>query len=153
GQDCQRGVDIAPSILKGLGLPALENMNGDTGKKGGIARSRAEELISGGAQGLVGGFDSGQNTAITPVAGEKGIPYIVNIAAAPQITEQGYKFVFRNFPTAGMILNDAFANQKELFEQTGAASKTVVFMHINDTFGTAMKGGIGAVMPKFNLPY
>jgi branched-chain amino acid transport system substrate-binding protein len=24
---------------------------------------------------------------------------------------------------------------------------------VNDTFGTAMKGGIGAVMPKFNMPY
>jgi branched-chain amino acid transport system substrate-binding protein len=26
-------------------------------------------------------------------------------------------------------------------------------MHVNDTFGTAMKGGIGAVMPKFDMPY
>jgi branched-chain amino acid transport system substrate-binding protein len=26
-------------------------------------------------------------------------------------------------------------------------------MHINDTFETAIKVGIGAVMPKFNLPY
>jgi len=153
GQDCQRGVDIAPGILKELGLPALELMNGDTETKVEIARSRAEKLISDGAQVLVGAFDSGQSTAIAQVAEQKGIPYIVNIAAAPQITEQGYKFVFRNFPTAGMILNDAFANQKELFEQAGAAPKTAVFMHINDTFGTAMKGGIGAVMPKFNLPY
>jgi branched-chain amino acid transport system substrate-binding protein len=153
GQDCQRGVDIAPGILKELGLPPLELMNGDTETKVEIARSRAEKLISDGAQVLVGAFDSGQSTAIAQVAEQKGIPYIVNIAAAPQITEQGYKFVFRNFPTAGMILNGAFANQKELFEQAGAAPKTAVFMHINDTFGTAMKGGIGAVMPKFNLPY
>jgi len=153
GQDCQRGVDIAPGILKELGLPALEIMNADTETKVEVARSRAEKLISDGAQLLVGAFDSGQSTAIAQVAEQKGIPYIVNISAAPQITEQGYKFVFRNFPTAGMILNDAFANQKELFEQAGAAPKTVVFMHINDTFGTAMKGGIGAVMPKFNLPY
>ena len=153
GQDCQRGVDIAPGILKELGLPALEIMNGDTETKVEIARSRAEKLISDGAQVLVGAFDSGQSAAIAQVAEQKGIPYIVNIAAAPQITEQGYKFVFRNFPTAGMILGDAFANQKELFEATGASPKTAVFMHINDTFGTAMKGGIGAVMPKFNLPY
>jgi len=153
GQDCQRGVDIAPGILKELGLPALEIMNGDTETKVEIARSRAEKLISDGAQVLVGAFDSGQSTAIAQVAEQKGIPYIVNIAAAPQITEQGYKFVFRNFPTAGMILGDAFANQKELFEAAGASPKTAVFMHINDTFGTAMKGGIGAVMPKFNLPY
>ena len=153
GQDCQRGVDIAPGILKELGLPVLEIMSADTETKVEVARSRAEKLISDGAQVLVGAFDSGQSTAIAQVAEQKSIPYIVNIAAAPQITEQGYKFVFRNFPTVGMILNDAFANQKELFEQAGVAPKTVVFMHINDTFGTAMKGGIGAVMPKFNLPY
>ena len=153
GQDCQRGVDIAPGILKELGLPALEIINADTETKVEIARSRAEKLISDGAQILVGAFDSGQSTAIAQVAEQKGIPYVINIAAAPQITEQGYKFVFRNFPTAGMILTDAFANQKEVFEATGAAPKTAVFMHINDTFGTAMKGGIAAVMPKFDLPY
>src|SRR5450756_3128764 len=71
----------------------------------------------------------------------------------PPITEQGYKFVFRNFPTAGMILRDAFVDQKEVFASVGAAPKTAVFMHVNDTFGTAMKGGIGAVMPKFDMPY
>ena len=30
GQDCQRGVDIAPAILKAMGLPDLGIMNGDT---------------------------------------------------------------------------------------------------------------------------
>ncbi|HKS87756.1 MAG TPA: ABC transporter substrate-binding protein [Pseudolabrys sp.] len=153
GQDCQRGVDIAPAILKDLGLPPLQIMNADTETKVEVARANAEKLIGEGAQILVGAFDSGQSTAIAQVAEQKGIPYVINIAAAPQITEQGYKFVFRNFPTAGMILSDAFANQKEIFETVGAAPKTAVFMHVNDTFGTAMKGGIGAVMPKFNMPY
>jgi branched-chain amino acid transport system substrate-binding protein len=153
GQDCQRGVEITNGVLKELGLPALEIMNGDTETKVEIARSRAEKLISEGAQILTGAFDSGQSTAIAQVAEQKGIPYVINIAAAPQITEQGYKFVFRNFPTAAMILGDAFANQKEIFAQVGAAPKTVVFMHVNDTFGTAMSKGIGHVMPKFNMPY
>src|SRR5262249_1155369 len=153
GQDCQRGVDIAPGILKNLGMPPLQIMNSHTETNVYVARSRAEKMISDGAQVLVGAFDSGQSTAIAQVAEQKGIPYVINIAAAPQITEQGYKFVFRNFPTAGMILGDAFANQKEIFEATGSAPKSVVFLHVNDTFGTAMKGGIGAVMPKFNMPY
>src|SRR4029078_3713067 len=77
GQDCQRGVDIAPGILKELGLPVLEIMNVDTEPKVEIARSRAEKLISDGAQVLVGAFDSGQSTAIAQVAEQKGIPYIV----------------------------------------------------------------------------
>src|SRR6478609_7827954 len=152
GQDCQRGVDIAPAILKSLGLPDLAIMNADTESNVDTARARAEKLIGDGAQLLVGAFDSGQTTAIAQVAEQKGIPLVINIAAAPPITEQGYKFVFRNFPTAGMILSDAFANQKEVFALAGAAPKTVVFMHVNDTYGTAMAKGIGAVMPKFDMP-
>ena len=153
GQDCQRGVDIASSILKDMGLPPLQIINADTETNVEVARSRAEKLIGEGAQLLVGAFDSGQSSAIAQVAEQKGIPFIINIAAAPPITEQGYKFVFRNFPTAGMILRDAFVDQKEIFALTGAAPKTAVFMHVNDTFGTAMAGGIGAVMPKFDMPY
>jgi branched-chain amino acid transport system substrate-binding protein len=153
GQDCYRGVEVAAPILKSLGLPDLQIMSGDTETNVDVARSRAEKLIADGAQLLVGAFDSGQSTAIAQVAEQKGIPYVINIAAAPPITEQGYKFVFRNFVTAPTILGDAFANQKEIFEAVGSAPKSVVFMHVNDTFGTAMKGGIGAVMPKFNMPY
>jgi branched-chain amino acid transport system substrate-binding protein len=153
GQDCQRGVEVASGILKSLGLPHLTIMNGDTESIVEVARSRTERLISEGAQLLIGAFDSGQTTAIAQVAEQKGIPLVINIAAAPPITEQGYKFVFRNFPTAPMILRDAFVNQKEIFETTGSAPKSVVFMHVNDTFGTAMKNGIGAMMPKFNMPY
>ena len=139
GQDCQRGVDISNGILKSMGMPELQIMNADTETNVDVARSRAEKLIADGAQLLVGAFDSGQSTAIAQVAEQKGIPYVINIAAAPQITEQGYKFVFRNFPTAPMILGDAFANQKEIFEATGKTPKTVVFLHVNDTFGTAMQ--------------
>jgi branched-chain amino acid transport system substrate-binding protein len=153
GQDCQRGVEIAPAIFKELGLPELAIMNADTETNVEVARARAEKLISDGAQLLVGAFDSGQTTAIAQVAEQKGVPLVINIAAAPPITEQGYKFVFRNFPTAPMILSDAFANQKELFEATGVVPKSVVFMHVNDTYGTSMQQGISGVMPKFNMPY
>ena len=153
GQDCQRGVDITAGILKDLGYPTLQIMNGDTESNVDNSRAQAEKLINEGAQLLVGAFDSGQSTAIAQVAEQKGIPFVINIAAAPPITEQGYKFVFRNFPTAPVILGDAFANQKEIFAATGSAPKSVVFLHVNDTFGTAMKNGIGAVMPKFDMPY
>jgi branched-chain amino acid transport system substrate-binding protein len=153
GQDCFRGVELAGPILKDIGLPDLQILSADTETNVEVARSRAEKLIADGAQLLIGAFDSGQSTAIAQVAEQKGIPYVINIAAAPPITEQGYKFVFRNFPVAGTILGDAFANQKEIFEAAGSVPKTVVFMHVNDTFGTSMAGGIGAVMPRFNMPY
>jgi branched-chain amino acid transport system substrate-binding protein len=153
GQDCHRVVQITGGLLSDLGLPGLDIMNGDTESNVDVARSRAERLISEGAQLLVGAFDSGQTTAIAQVAEQRGIPLVINIAAAPPITEQGYKFVFRNFATAPMILGDAFANQLEVFSLTGVAPKTAVFMHVNDTFGVAMQKGFTGVMSKFTMPY
>jgi branched-chain amino acid transport system substrate-binding protein len=153
GQDCQRGVDVTPGILKDIGMPDLQIINGDTESDVQIARAQAEKLINEGAQLLVGAFDSGQSTAIAQVAEQRGIPYVINIAAAPPITEQGYKFVFRNFPVAGTILGDAFANQKEIFAETGKAPKTVAFLHVNDTFGTAMQKGSAAIHAKSDMPY
>ena len=154
GQDCHRVVSYTAGILKDLGLPGLELMNADTESNVDVARSRTERLISEGAHLLVGAFDSGQTTAIAQVAEQRGIPLVINIAAAPPITEQGYKFVFRNFPTAPMILGDAFANQIEVFEATGVRPKSAVFMHVNDTFGVAMQKGFAGVMAKFPaIPY
>jgi len=153
GQDCKRGADLANAIFKDLGLPELAIMNADTETNVEVARARAEKLINDGAQLLVGAFDSGQTTAIGQVAEQKGIPLVINIAAAPPITEQGYKFVFRNFPTAPMISADAMTNQKEIFEATGKAPKSVVFMHVNDTFGTAMSKSTPGEVSKFNMPY
>jgi branched-chain amino acid transport system substrate-binding protein len=153
GQDCHRVVEVAAGVLRDLGLPALDIMSGDTESSVDVARARAERLIGEGAQLLVGAFDSGQTTAIAQVAEQRGIPLVINIAAAPPITEQGYKFVFRNFPTAPMILGDAFANHLEVFADTGVSPKSVVFMHVNDTFGTAMQKGFTGVMKKFTMPY
>ena len=153
GQDNYRGIEIAPPILRSMGLPELSIMNADTESSIDVARERAEKLITEGAQILVGAFDSGQSTVIAQVAEQKGIPFVITVAAAPDITEQGYKFVFRNFPSAPMVLADWFLNQKEIFALTGVTPKTVVYMHVNDTFGTAMSKGIAAMMPKFNMPY
>jgi branched-chain amino acid transport system substrate-binding protein len=153
GQDCQRGVDIAPGVLKALGMPELTIINGDTESNVDTAREHAEKLINDGAQLLIGAFDSGQTTAVAQVAEQKGIPLVINVASAPEITEQGYKFVVRNFPTVQMLLSDELDSQKEVFEIAGAAPKTAVFLHVNDLFGTGMSKGLHGMMPKYNMPY
>jgi len=154
GQACQRGADIAEAVLNDLNYGVkIELMNADTESNVDIARTQAEKLINNGANVLTGAFDSGQSAAIAQVAEQRGIPYIINIAAAPQITEQGYKYVFRNFPTAPMLITDALALQKDLFAATGKTPKTAVLMSVNDTFGTAMQNGIKGLFPTLNMPY
>lgn len=152
GQNCQRGFDLAGPMLADMGMP-VELMMADTESNPDKARTAAEKLIGDGAQVLIGTFVSGETAAVAQVAEQKGIPHVINVAAAPQITEQGYKYVFRNFPTGPMLVINGFTLMKELFAATGVTPKTAVFMHVNDTFGTSMQKGVEALAPKLDLPF
>ncbi|MCX7962811.1 MAG: ABC transporter substrate-binding protein [Burkholderiales bacterium] len=154
GQSCQKGADLAPEVIREMLGVEIELMNADTESNVDVARTRAERLIQEGAHVLVGPFDSGAAAAIAQVAEQRGIPFIINIAAAPQITEQGYKFVFRNFQTAIDIVRNGLDLIGELFQVTNTVPRTAVFMHVNDTFGQAMAKGIGATLPqRTHLPF
>jgi branched-chain amino acid transport system substrate-binding protein len=154
GQACRRGADVANDVFADMKMPVkLEIVNYDTESKPDVARTQAEKAIDAGAQILVGAFDSGQTIAIAQVAEQRSMPMVVNIAAAPQITEQGYKFIVRNFPTAPMLITGALALHKEIFKVSGKTPKTAVLMSVNDTFGTSMVNGIKALFPKLDMPY
>ena len=153
GQSCQKGADLAPGVIReSLGVE-IELLNADTETNVDTARTRAERLIQEGAHCLVGPFDSGAAAAIAQVAEQRGIPFVINIAAAPQITEQGYKFVFRNFPVASELVTNGLTLINDLFDATGTAPRTAVFMHVNDTFGQANAKAIGAILPRLSLPF
>ncbi|MFX8758749.1 hypothetical protein ABTM54_19105, partial [Acinetobacter baumannii] len=92
---------------------------------------RAERLIADGADLLIGPFDSGAAMAISQVTEQKKIPFVVNIAAVPQLTEQGYKTVFRIFPTSVDIVKNGLTGMKTLFQTVGKTPQTAVFMCIN----------------------
>ncbi|HUT48800.1 MAG TPA: ABC transporter substrate-binding protein [Alphaproteobacteria bacterium] len=153
GADCLRGVEVGVPLLRAKGFPELELMHADTETKVDVARSQAAKLISSGAQLIIGCFDSGATMAAAQVCEQNNIPLVVNIAAVPKLTELGYKWVFRNFPTGPMIVKDAFLNQKELFAIAGRAPKTVALLHVNDTFGTSLAGALFALAPRFKMPY
>lgn len=152
GQACQRGAEMAVPILNDMGYN-VELMNADTESSPDIGRTQAEKLIREGAQVLTGCFDSATTAAVAQVAEQKGVPFVINIAADPKITEQGYKYVFRNFPTAKMLGMGGLSLFGELFKATGTQPKTAVLMHVNDSFGNAMLGGINALMPRLNLGF
>jgi len=153
GQSCQKGADLAPVVIKDLLGVDIELMNADTESHVDTARTRAERLVQEGVHCLVGPFDSGAAAAIAQVAEQRGVPFVINIAAAPQITEQGYKFVFRNFPIASELVRNGLALIDDLFRATNTSPRTAVFMHVNDTFGEANAKAIKALLPQLKLPF
>lgn len=155
GQSCKKAMDMAGPLMAELGYGSnIKFTFADTETSVDVARSRAEKLIGEGAHMLVGPFDSGAAGAIAQVAEQKGVPFIINIAAAPQLTEQGYKFVFRNFPTSPELIRNGLGLMRDLFQATSTAPRTAVFMCINDTFGQANKGAIERILPTLSyLPF
>lgn len=152
GQSCQRGVTIAPAVLAQMGVNA-EIVSVDTESSVDIARTQAEKLANEGVNLFVGAFESQQTLAIAQVAEQRGIPLMINIAAAPPITEQGFKFTFRNFPKSGTLVANGLSLMKDLFAATGKTPKNAVFLHANDTFGQANRGAMDALFPRADMPF
>src|SRR5476649_701207 len=113
GQSCHRGALIAPKVLSDYGYK-VELVHIDCESNADVARTQDERAINDGAQAIVGAFDSASTLAIAQVCEQRKVPLVVNIGAAPQLTEQGYKFLVRNFPTGGMLVNNGLQRIKEL---------------------------------------
>jgi len=152
GQACQRGRDLALPILKDMGY-SVELMNADFESKPDVARTQAERLIREGANILLGAFESGATLAIAQVAEQHGVPFVIDIGSEPSITEQGFKFIFRNFPTSVILANNGLSRFSDIFQASGKTPKTAVLMHVNDTFGQSMLHAIDAYAATGKLPF
>jgi branched-chain amino acid transport system substrate-binding protein len=152
GQSCHRGALIAPKVLGDLGY-RVELAHVDFESNVDLARTQAERAIADGAQCIVGAFESGAVLAIAQVCEQRQVPFVINIAAAPQITEQGYKYLARNFQTGGQLLNNGLRLIKDLLAATKLEPKSAVFVHANDTFGTAQRQAMDKMFPAAQMPF
>lgn len=152
GQACHRGAVIAAKVLAEHGYN-VETVHIDFESNVDLARTQAERAINEGAHCIVGPFESGAALAIAQVCEQRQVPFVISIAAAPQITEQGYKYIVRNFPTGGQLLTNGLALIKTLLTTTKVEPKTAAFLHANDTFGSSMRKAVDGLFPKANMPF
>src|SRR5499426_2989526 len=117
GQSCHRGAQIAGKVLSDFGY-RVELTHVDVESSPEISRTQAEKVINEGAHCIVGAFDSACTLAIAQVCEQRQVPLSINIAAAPPITEQGYKFLVRNFPTGGMLVSNGLRLIKDVLDVT-----------------------------------
>ena len=151
GQACRLGAQMAQDAInaaggiKPLNGLKLELILGDTQTKPDVGRTEAERVINQGAQMLMGSFDSGSTQAMVPVAQQRRIPFLVDIAAADPITanvaravkegQQKTQYVYRNFPTGSSFGRKAVQYFGEVFQEAKVSPKRVVLMYCNDLFG------------------
>jgi branched-chain amino acid transport system substrate-binding protein len=152
GQQTRKGNDFGAKIVKEAGGPPMEFIYGDAESKPESGRVVAERLIRDGCTLLIGTNDSGSTISVAQAAEAAKIPFLINIASAPQITEQGFTQIFRNFPPATTLVGNAVARIKELGAATGVEPKTAVILHVNDTFGQGIMKGVDALWDRLQVP-
>lgn len=151
GLSSKRGIDLGAKFYREQGIN-MELVYADGESKAENGRIAAEKLIRDGCSVLIGCFDSGMTISAAQAAEAAKVPLVVYIAAAPQITEQGFTQVVRNFPTAPQLVGNAVQRIIELEKITGISPKTAVLLHANDTFGQSMLGGVRALWERMKAP-
>ncbi len=152
GLGCEQGARTAALFLKDS-FPEIEILYVDTESSVDQGRTKAERLISQGVDLLVGAHNSAVTFAIAQVCEQRHVPLIINIAAAPKIMEQGYQYVFRNFPTSEMLAHQGVKLMKDLFDLKQTYPKTAAILYTNDTYGQAMHSSVLKTFSLYNLPF
>jgi branched-chain amino acid transport system substrate-binding protein len=152
GHACHRGALIAPKVLADYGYQ-VELIHVDSETNVDVARTQAERAIGEGAHIVAGAFESAATMAVAQVCEQRGVPLVVSLGSAPQITEQGYKFLVRNFQTNPMLLANGLRAIKDLMAATGVEFKKAVYLHANDTFGTSQRQAMDKTFPTAGMPF
>jgi branched-chain amino acid transport system substrate-binding protein len=141
--------------IKSMGGAKLVLMPGDTQYKPEVARAETERLMREGAHVLTGAFDSGTINAMIQAIKQSTtpIPFVIDIGAADQLTQQGVKYVFRSFVTTTTLGRKGIEYMLELFKASGVTPKRAVLFHVSDLFGQVMKDRTVEWHKKLNAPF
>ncbi|MFD4198365.1 MULTISPECIES: ABC transporter substrate-binding protein [Amycolatopsis] len=142
GQQMRRGAQMAVDAInaaggiKSLGGRKVELVTGDTQGKADIGQSEAQRLISAGAVGLVGTYQSAVSTNVAVVAERNRVPFVADVTASDAIYAHGYKYVFRVQPGSKVIATAAAQYLQQVSQQAGKPVKKVAFLHEQSDFGS-----------------
>lgn len=95
--------------LKNLGGAKIELVVADTQSKPEVSRSETEKLINrSGVSAVIGALGSATTIPAMQVAERSKIPFLISTAVADNLTEQGFKNVFRISPKGKWAADSAF---------------------------------------------
>lgn len=141
GQGQRRGAQMAVEYInsrggiKSMGGAKLELLLGDSQTSAEVGRSEADRLIKEGAKVIVGAFESGTGMAIATLCEQRGVPFLCDVAALDDITQKGYKYTFRIFPTSTTFAKRMIEFLRTILEEKKVSPKRAVVSYVGDAFG------------------
>ena len=121
--------------LDGAKVELVESDSENNPEKG---ISEVQKMDSNGVVGIVGPYTTAVALAATQEAERLGIPFIVDVGSADEITERGFDFTFRMQPAASSFPESFLEYIAMLNEENNVDLKTVINSHEDSDFGTGM---------------
>jgi len=118
--------------IKSMGGAKLKLLVEDSESKNEVGAIAAEKLIRKEIVCLTGAFQSGVTMAISKVSDRYKMPLVVDVATADAITQQGFQYTFRVFPTISSMVRTGIQGIMEVTDKAGRPIKTAVVIHISE---------------------
>jgi branched-chain amino acid transport system substrate-binding protein len=124
--------------IKSLGGARLAIDSVDTQGDPNVAQSEAQRLVNDGVAAMVGTYQSDATAEVAKVAERARIPLVIDVTAADDIMQQGYRFSFRIQPNATAMGTYGARYLKAISDAAGSPVKTVAYIHEGSDFGTSV---------------
>lgn len=152
GKDMSRATHLAVKHInesggiKSMGGAKLELVEVDTRGDAKVAITEVERLITREKTPvLLGAFQSGVTFPATAVAEKHSVPWVVDLAAKADITERGFKYVFRPTQVPASANAESMADFVVYANKTtGKAAKSVAMVYENTDWGQDMANTLRA---------
>jgi branched-chain amino acid transport system substrate-binding protein len=131
--------------IKSMGGAKLKLLLADYEAKEEVARSESERLIKEGAVCLVGPFLSGAAMTIATLCEQRSIPLVIDVAAADDITQKGFKHTFRTFAISTNFASNMLLYLTQIMKEKNVSRIKGVVTNTGDLFGRVQ----GATFLKF----
>jgi len=165
GEESSRGVELAVQEKNekgGLKNEQIRLLRGDAVDNN-QAIGEARRLISvEGVKAIFGTYSSARSVAASQVSELAGIPYFELVAVSDDITNRGFKYVFRSNPSSSDFGGAAVHSIVDLIAPTlnvDPKSLNVAIIHEDSVFGSSVSGAQVAAAKELglniveNLPY
>lgn len=124
--------------IEALDGAELELMSADTEGEPEVAQSEAQRMAQEGVVAIVGSYTSPTAATIARTAERSQVPFVIDVAAADSILEQGYSYVFRIQPNATSMGEFGVRYLREIGDATNTPVETVAYVHENSEYGTSV---------------
>ena len=155
GAQARAGAEVAAEEInaeggiKALGGAKIKLVFGDSKSTPDGGMAETERLVTQEKVALLlGAFQSGVTFPATEVAERYKTPWIVNIAVKDEITERGFKYVFRDFNKASYDVKEVLASVELFSKETGQRPKTIGMLYEGTDWGRSTATFVKKMFPE-----